>query len=139
VEGAPKISISRLGLDWLSKDTLKVYDIPAGELQGVKYGIGPSRIAYRVDRVGKPLIGMDDSPLSVGGQRVINISFLRLVGISEGNGITFEIRGVLTKDGTRELSDSIGQAARSFYEQYLRDLKMVSTLSIMQADSSMPF
>lgn len=127
-DGAEFVQTRLYGREWLFSD-LKfgaAYNTPGEDFTGPKYTSG-GKFSYRLDQLGKPLIFKDD----MNGNRCVNLSFLRLVGISEGNGISFEIKGVRTQDGIKELSTAIAQACKSFYDQYIRDVKQVATVSEM--------
>lgn len=131
-EGSPPIAVGAMGTEWRGSD-LRAYSLIGDIFVGPKHSAS-GRYLFRVDQLGKPLLMVDNDESRLGGRsglKVVNLSFLRLVGISEGHGISFEIRGVHTKDGIRELSDAIGQASRSFYEQFVREYRQVVTVSVM--------
>lgn len=68
------------------------------------------------------------------GPDIANLSFLRLVGISEGNGVTFHVKGqVLSLDGLRSIKNRIGQEARNLYVDFIRPVDM--TVYVTQISS----
>lgn len=76
---------------------------------------------YRIDRAGQPFIC---------GEGEVNLSFMRIAGVSEGEGVTFEVKGVHELDKIRSLAESIKMATRRFYINYLKPIDlhvMVST------------
>lgn len=102
---------------WKSERDLQVYAL-AADLAGLK---GTSaRMAYRLDRPGQPL----DLPPERGllGTSVVNLSFLRLVGVS--GGITFTVNQVYSRDGVADLCKKLEEATRHFYIQYLKPVDM---------------
>ncbi len=78
---------------------------------------------YSIDLLGQPLITQN-------GQ--INISFLRLQGISEDAGASFTIAGVYSTDAVRNIRDKVGQAARRFYIDYLRPMDFSVAISTQE-------
>lgn len=70
---------------------------------------------YRLDQPGWPIILSGE-----GVAPVVNLSFLRLVGISGPNGVSFNLRGVYTLETLRATSDRVMQAAGQFYASYLK-------------------
>ena len=95
-------------------------------------GIDPMTIedntVITLDNLGQPLI--KDGRVE-GGNTLINISFLRLVGISEG-GVTFGVRGVYSTERLHRLRDVISTATRKFYIDYLRPVDMSVVISTQE-------
>jgi hypothetical protein len=84
-----------------------------------------------LDRLGHPLI----LPSPDGQQdrhSTVNLSFLRLRGISEGLGVTFGIKGVYSLDELRKVKDRISAASRRFYVDYLRPVDLLVTVSTQE-------
>ena len=79
-----------------------------------------SKIAFRYDQPGHPLYD---------GNGCLNLSFLRLVGISEGAGVTFGVSGVYTLENLRRIRDHISVAGRKFYVHYMRPVDLSVTIS----------
>lgn len=124
------MKVTDIGRFWENDNpetALRVYD-----LRGDTNMLGPLNIIgtekfYRLDRPGSKLIEADPDS---GRLSMINLSFIRLLGASEGEGITLNIRGVHTTEAVRELRDSISQAFVSFYSAFMKPLNlsvMVST------------
>jgi len=60
---------------------------------------------------------------------VVNLSFLRLVGISEGAGVSFTVRGVHTYDAVVRMKELIGKGFKDFYKTYMKPYKMEIVVS----------
>lgn len=73
---------------------------------------------FVIDRPGRPLIEGE----------TVNLSFLRLVGISKG-GVRFLIKGVYDTDGLVDLVNRINIAKRRFYLAYMRPVSLTVTLT----------
>lgn len=87
-----------------------------------------------VNRCGHPMIEAYSSPDgSIGrGRSLVNLSFLRLVGISEGPGITFAVRGVHTYEAVNKMRESLGEAYKQFYRTYMKPIKMDIVVSTQE-------
>lgn len=98
------------------------------------------------NRVAHPLLddgrdaSREDGPLGGGGAapksgrtRRINLSILKLVGASEGHGVSFGIRGVYTTDQLREIANKVGTGIRTFYSTYLLPVEMSAIVSTQEA------
>lgn len=70
---------------------------------------------YRIDRVGTHLV--DD-----GG---INLGFLRFIGISDANGVTFVVKGVFSTDETRRVAQDLKEAVKHFYISFIKPVDVV--------------
>ena len=101
------------GRHWVparSEDILRIYSLtPRAD--------GPA--TYRLDRPGQPIF----EPSGELGRPLVNLSFLRLVGTSEGNGVTFYVKGVYTMEAIKAMRDAIIDASRSFYISYLKPIE----------------
>lgn len=62
----------------------------------------------------------------------VNISFLRLVGISDPMGVKFGLKSPISTGGLRKLRDQIGEAARRFYLDYLRPIDVAVIVSTQE-------
>jgi hypothetical protein len=102
---------------WTSDKNLVVYGL-AADLGGIK--AVSSRLAYRLDRPGNPLDLRDDARGA--GIEIINLSFLRLVGVSDG--VSFTVNQVYSRDGIADLCKKVEEATRHFYVQYLKPIDM---------------
>ncbi len=100
---------------------------------------------YVINRVGAPLVvnntpdpggapaRIDGNGRYLGYNPKVNISFLRMVGISESQGITFYVGGVYSKDAVIKLLEQIGTGLRRFYIDFIRPMNVsvqISTQSI---------
>jgi hypothetical protein len=63
-------------------------------------------------------------------QECVNLSFLRLCGISNG-GVTFIIRGVYTREEITALGEKFERATKKFYREFLKPFKLIITVSTM--------
>lgn len=115
-------------------------------------GLTPERplLAYRFQEK-IPCVEADDAdvgcysfdhlgyPLSVVNDRFrkpfLNLSFLRLVGISEGAGITFGIKGVYSYDSLKTISDDLATASRRFYTRYLKPVDLTVMVSTQEMNT----
>jgi hypothetical protein len=116
------------GRQWVSFDSspLLAYQLH-GDLTGLKTG---GSTTYSLDTIGKgPLLQRARTP---GEADVVHLGFLRLVGASNGHGITFGVRGVYDKDTLSSMQDSIMRASARFYEQYLKPVNLVVQVSLQE-------
>lgn len=78
---------------------------------------------FTLERLARPLLDDGD-----GGGRdrdlPVNLSYLRLIGISESQGIAFNIRGVYSLDALRNLQERISYAQQQFYVNYIRPVNL---------------
>lgn len=98
-------------------DELYIYNAGRDTLTQIA---NPDLQRYRLDRIGDRL---DLS--SEFGPGIINLSFLRIVGVSEADGVTLNIKGsVMSLDGLRDLKNKIGAAARALYVDFIRPVDL---------------
>ena len=111
-----------------SKKELLVYDIPK-ELTGV-FDVGGG-FSYRLDRPGMGIFcaTTSDRPLD-SSSRTLNLSFLRLVGTSAEEGVTFHIPGVYSDDAFDILDRGITAATREIYSQFMKPIKIEIVLEV---------
>lgn len=76
--------------------------------------------AYTLNHIGQPLLVSDPDAR----RPLINLSFLRLRGVSEGSGVTFGIHGVNSLDQLRSTRDQLSSAVRKFYTRYLKPVDL---------------
>lgn len=81
---------------------------------------------YRINQPGSPLVTTDPNG------KVINLSFLRLVGASEPNGVTFEVKGAFTLTYIRQLASDIGGAVKQFYTDNLKPIDVTITVNTQE-------
>lgn len=84
--------------------------------------------AYSLDHLGHPMRHRSDET----GLITLNLSWLRLVGTSEGSGVTFGIRGVQTTEDLIETRDQLAQAVRRFYVRYMKPIDLIAQISTQQ-------
>lgn len=112
-----------------SRQSLQVYAIPR-ELQG-EFSI--NNIRYRLDRPGDAIfIASDNGGHSTSSRvaRVLNLSFLRLVGTSVDNGVLFYIGGVYSEDMMNELEPAISAACQEIYRQFMKPIRIEVVLEV---------
>lgn len=136
------VDIQTLGRHWSSKDKEKlyVYNLSPDKSSGSAI----AKMPFVLNCPGRSLLdaenGGEERDGAVGGLQLlsdriypyqINISFLRLVGISEGSGVAFTVKGVVSRSGITQLSESIEKATKLFYQEFLKPIRMIVTVSTM--------
>lgn len=96
---------------------LYVYDL-AQDLGPLASGDG---LSPRLDLPGQPLMGEKEKY----NTHTLNISFLRLVGISEPGGVSFAVSGVYSREAIDRLGELIKRATQHFYREFLKPYKLV--------------
>lgn len=123
VGGGETVNVTSMGRHWipLNKDVpLLAYTIPPMEPI-----IGEDGVSINIDLLGRPLTTLDERR----GNDSLNLSFLRLVGISEGAGVQFGVKGVYTTTELRRLRDRMQLACQRLYNEYLRPVDVTFTLN----------
>lgn len=118
------VAVSSIGRHWVSPtgEALYAYAMPLlSELLHTDEGA-----PITLDRLGCPLL----ENITGGKYETINLSFLRLRGISDGQGVTFGVRGVYSLGHLRKLLDRINGATRKFYVDYMRPMDLSSSLTV---------
>lgn len=122
--GGETVEVNAFGRYWLPEWALSIPPLPTGPPL-MAYSVVPLEImrtddgpTITIDRLGQPFLHTVDRT------EFINLSFLRLVGISEGAGVTFGMKGVYSLDGLRKLKDKLAVAERKFYLEYLRPIDL---------------
>lgn len=87
---------------------------------------GPHDLDFSIDRLGAPLL--EEVP-DYKRER-INLSFIRLQGISEGNGVAFSVKGVYSRELVTKMLDGIGVGLRKFYIDFIRPMNVNVQISI---------
>lgn len=78
---------------------------------------------------GGPTGHPDDTPRSPNSkEQDINLGFLRLVGVGDGAGVTFTIRGVFSERSVQDMRDAVAEGAKRFYQAYMKPLNMNITI-----------
>jgi hypothetical protein len=110
------------GRGWFAVDNkpLKAYINHTSSLEQLRCDQG---MLINLDRLGAPLIETSSSS----GEEVLNLSFLRLVGISEEGGVTFHLKSVYSLQGLFRLRDLIQNAQNKVYNSYLRPVHLSVT------------
>ena len=98
--------------------TLSAYD----RVTALPITLGTDDMA-NLDRVGQPLLEPYAHPTGRRSHNV-NLSFLRLVGISEPEGVVFYVRGVHSIELVRETKEKLSDGVRRFYASYLKPVEM---------------
>lgn len=87
--------------------------------------IGDLKIS--LEGLGQPLTSRD---MEMDRYRTsLNLSFLRLVGISEGAGVRFGVHGVYSFDELLKMHDQIAKGLRTFYIHYMRPVDLTVQIS----------
>lgn len=124
-----QVDMRTIGRFWTLKENggaMNLYAMPADpELQGIIPLNGLNGVSgYRLDRPGTRILEPDRD----GRGLVVNISFLRLVGISGINGMNIGVRGVYGEPAVHRIYDSIINASATFYESFLKPIKLSVTM-----------
>jgi hypothetical protein len=83
-------------------------------------------------------VGSDLSPTgaSIDGEYVspdtLNISFLRFVGISEGEGVAFSLPTVQTMEAVQGMSQKLRESIKGFYIDLLKPFNVVITMTAQE-------
>ena len=93
--------------------------------------VGADGVYYNLSHPGSPLIGGDGKN---DYNETLNLSFLRLVGISEAGGVSFVIRGVYSRENITKLASQIERTTNRFYREFLRPFKLIVTVSTMPVE-----
>ena len=110
-----------IGRHWrpIGGQPLLVYDLALnpGVLQTDADG------AFRIDRPGSVMV--ESEMLPSGRMRdIMNLSFLRLAGSSEGPGITFRVAGVYTDTAIKTMGALVEAAEKKFFITYMKPYKL---------------
>lgn len=119
------VEVGAHGRYWVPCDKAKpfrAYDLTTS-LELVK---APSGTVLNLERLGQPLSERD------GRYEYINLSFLRLVGVSEGAGVSFHIKGVFNTETLKRVRDQITEALYTFYGSYLKPLNLSVIVSTQE-------
>jgi hypothetical protein len=115
--GGRQVRVDSYGRHWLPRQkgtTLLAYDL--------NEHVDGGRDLYRMDILG--------SPINYDGHT--NLSFLRLVGASEGAGAGFYVKGVYSLDALRMMKQNISTAARQLFIDYIRPIDMIVKVSTQE-------
>lgn len=106
-----KIDVNAVGRGWKSEEGLKAYDV-------YQYSNVQSSV-YELTSLGKDLKAQKDFR-----DGLVNLSWLRLAGISRPEGITFKIKGIYSPSKIIEMSEVLRDAFKDFYEDHLMDVSV---------------
>lgn len=109
-------AVAAYGRHWQADEPLTVHSLT----QDVPSQMRSGNDVYTLKEPGQPMVNE---------QGVLNLSFLRLVGISAGSGIKFSIRGVHSKDSADNIRGAVGKAIRQFYMDYLLPIDLNVVIS----------
>lgn len=119
----------------IGREVLSVYAVQ-NPVRDLRIEDGGTTVHVGFNNAGRPLIegysGEEDGPTIGRRSQILNLSFLRLVGISEGTGVSFGVKGVFTTNDVLHLRNLIGEANKKFYSAYLRKIGLVVTTSIQE-------
>jgi hypothetical protein len=82
---------------------------------------------YTLDQLGQPMHVPNGTPAPT-----LNLSFLRLVGISVNDGVSFTIKGVFSTDAMKRMKEQMSLATRKFYVDFVRPVNMTITVSTQE-------
>lgn len=82
-----------------------------------------------MEHLGHPLIVQDRN---VSGGELVNLSFLKLVGVSDGPGVTFNVQGVYSLEALRKIRDRIAKTSVNFYNEHLRPVDLMAFVSTQE-------
>lgn len=125
-DGLEILDVGEYGRQWspfLSDTELKVYGLPTED--GLMGWIRNGNSSYRIDRVGQRLFEGGDMDSRLG----VNLSFLRLVGTSAPEGVTFTVHGVFSSGVVKEFEKTFADAADGFYQNFLKPVNVQIVLS----------
>lgn len=129
---APPVEVSLTDRYWVSatKQPLLAYRLGT-PLPSI---INPATGApfFTLDRLSRPLLDDTDSEGRSRGDVPINLSYLRLIGISEGAGVVFHIRGVYSLDALRTIQEKLVDAQQQFYINYIRPVNLSVIVSTQE-------
>lgn len=93
----------------------------------------------RFDWLARPLVSnvngarLDEAPMPGSKPLDINLAFLRLVGIGESSGITFQIKGVFSEAACAAMRDNVLDGCREFYKKYMKSINMEGAIVLEPA------
>jgi hypothetical protein len=152
-----KLDVATIGRHWLPSGKDKSAPLL---VYALTQAVGPMNVdeagfSFSIDRPGYPLVeaassGDGEMPSSASafvaryGSRpkrpqtneMLNMGFLRLVGISGESGVSFVVHGVYTREGINMLAARIEEASRKFYKEFLKPYRVIVTVSTMPIPES---
>lgn len=112
------VAVASYGRLWqpVSEEKLQAYELNSTGLNELRTDDG-FQVVF--NRLGVALIDH--------GNQIINLSHLRLVGISEGAGVTFEIKGLYSDELLIRMRNLFGSAQKRFYSGFLKPVHLTVT------------
>lgn len=120
-----KLAVREYGTEWVPTNGKHLYAWATPKIERLNAGT----FNFNLIEIGRRLIstesreqalrrtaGLSTDAIARGD---LNFSFIRLVGISEPEGVTIELRGAYSLDYLKDLRNRIMQAGRVFYSEYL--------------------
>lgn len=105
--------LSHFGGRWRStSEALRVWN--ASNMDNVFRGQ-----TFTLDSIGAPL-----DLTHTHGEQWVNLSFLRLVGISREGGVTFVVQGVHTLEALRTIKNNIATGVQRLYSEFIRPVDL---------------
>lgn len=117
------VDAKTLGRYWRSKDDTKpllVYrteKLPPQEYE-------EDGVRFTIDKPGDQLLLEAQNSLTGRNEAIVNLSFLRLQGISEEKGVEFGVRGVYSYESLKEMDRRLTAGIRKFYTRYLKPIDL---------------
>ncbi len=128
-----ELAVRTYGRHWiplLGDKPFLVHDLAAEFDPGVC--LLDSKHSYTLNKIGWPI--SEQTAMPHGTADILNLSFIRLVGASEGAGVRFGIRGVFTLEATEKLARQIEQASKAFYIAYMKPIDITVVTSIQETN-----
>lgn len=131
-EGGGHIDVKTMGRFWEPLERLasnpKTFAPLVAYRQDVPLeAISIGDLKITLDGLGQPITSRD---MDMDRYRTaLNLSFLRLVGISEGAGVRFGVHGVYSFDELLKMHDQIAKGLRTFYIHYMRPVDLTVQIS----------
>lgn len=98
-----------------------VYHLDSNRDPGIM--VTPDGGLFDISHPGFPLLTSNN-----GSKQTLNMSFLRLVGSSQGSGVTFTMKDVCNLDILNDLKNRITLASEAFYTRYLKPVNFTVTI-----------
>ena len=108
------------------------------EMYGKTWSSFPGEAPLEVYHLNGPINGANgfrlDNPADVLKDDVgqLNLSFLRIAGVSSGSGVRFRVRGVYSLPLLERISDEIGSAVKQLYRDYIKTVNLAVVVSTQE-------